>query len=251
MVFSICNCKIMVLGFHHYARSLEYNFIFSSNGELACITKNDKENEDEDVLHNENLANEFFENCNWIREQVNSENPNWKKIVGRLCRICKDDTCKINVYSNENCYMNIISAAKSIYDVEDKKIVVEYRMSPVVIDRKVMILLENKEKEAFKLFKDRTIYNENSESDNKKFFQNLFYDISKVYGVKVEIYHLVINSVSYVENHPNEDLYQLKLNCFKAFVSLCAGVHTGEVFGTDFTTMFLRYTQYLDIIVNR
>ena len=29
MVFSICNCKFMVLGFHHYARSLEINEYFS------------------------------------------------------------------------------------------------------------------------------------------------------------------------------------------------------------------------------
>ena len=30
MVFSICNCKFMVLGFHHYARSLRILSIFTS-----------------------------------------------------------------------------------------------------------------------------------------------------------------------------------------------------------------------------
>lgn len=31
MVFSIWNCKFMVLGFHHYARSLRFDRIFLRN----------------------------------------------------------------------------------------------------------------------------------------------------------------------------------------------------------------------------
>lgn len=225
----------------------EYDFIFNSIGELACVKKSDSEYENVELSKiKQNEAKDYFEECIEIKEEVNSEHTKWKKIVKSSCRMCDGDTCKINVYSNEDCYKNIISTAKEICDVVDKRIVIEYRMSPVIIDHKLMTLLADKEKEAYKLFKERTVYSEETEADNNKLFKGLYDDISKIYGVNIEYYHLVINSVSYIENHPNEELWQLQLNCFRAFTALCGGIHTGEVFGTDLATVFKRFTQYLD-----
>ena len=39
MVFSICNCKFMVLGFHHYARSLNFFNKYDEKGNLLVTEK--------------------------------------------------------------------------------------------------------------------------------------------------------------------------------------------------------------------
>lgn len=57
MVFSICKCKFMVFGFHHYARSLKFNFDKNETGIIAPYknqvkaTANQVDGIDVDTVH--------------------------------------------------------------------------------------------------------------------------------------------------------------------------------------------------------
>lgn len=223
---------------------VEYSLIFNSIGELACISINDDLHEDNSV--GETKTKDTNAECDAIKQMVNTEKINWKSIIKRLCDITDDKTCKINIYTRFDLYKDLIATVKEYYEVFDKKIVVEFRLSPVVFDYKTMKLLEEKEKEALKVFNEKTVYNEEAEPDSVSLFRECFEEISRIYGVKMNCDLFAVNSASHIEEQKKEDLYQGKLNCIRAFISLCEGYHTGEHFADGNLELFKAFIQTLE-----